>query len=71
MCNDEGLSITHGALHRANVATVFALLGLGAVATGAVVYFSAPKAARPGEHAYYLAPSLGADGATLVFGGGF
>jgi hypothetical protein len=71
LCDDEGLSITHGALHRANVATVFALLGLGAVATGAVVYFTAPKASRPGEHAYYLAPSLGADSGTLVFGGAF
>jgi hypothetical protein len=71
MCNDEGLSITHGALHRANVATVFTLLGLGAVATGAVLYVTAPRAARAIEHAYYLAPAVGADGGALVFGGAF
>jgi hypothetical protein len=71
MCNDEGLSITHGALHRANVATVFTLLGLGAVATGAVLYVTAPRAARATEHAYYLAPAVGADGGALVFGGAF
>jgi hypothetical protein len=71
LCDEDGLSITHSALRRANVATVFALIGLGAVATGAVVYFTAPKASRPGEHAYYLAPSVGPDGGTLVFGGAF
>jgi len=71
MCNDEGLSITHGALHRANVATVFTLLGLGAVATGAVIYVTAPRAARATEHAYYLAPAMSADGGALVFGGAF
>lgn len=71
MCNDEGLSITHGALHRANVATVFTLLGLGAVATGAIVYVTAPRPSRAGEHAYYLAPAVGADGGALVFGGAF
>jgi hypothetical protein len=71
MCDDEGLTITHRAQHRANVATVVTLGGLAAVATGLIVYFTAPTAPRADEHALYLAPSVGPDGGTLVLGGAF
>jgi hypothetical protein len=71
MCDDDGISITHDAAHRANIATVVTLGGLAAVATGLIVYFTAPRTPAPGEHALYLAPAVGADGGTLVLGGSF
>jgi hypothetical protein len=71
MCDDEGLTITHDASHRANIATVVTLGGLAAVATGLIVYFTAPTTPRASEHALYLAPSVGADGGALVIGGAF
>jgi hypothetical protein len=71
MCDDEGISITHDAAHRANVATVVTLFGLAAVATGVIVYFTAPRTPASTEHALYLAPAVGADGGTLVLGGSF
>ena len=71
MCDDEGLSITHDAAHRANIATVVTLGGLAAVATGLIVYFTAPKTPAAAERALYLAPSVGADGGAVVLGGSF
>jgi len=71
LCNADGLAVTHSALHRANVATVVTLTGLVAVAGGLIAGLTAPKAPRASEHALYLAPSVGADGGTLVFGGAF
>jgi len=69
-CDAEGLSATHSARHRANVATVVTLGGLAAVAGGAYLYFTAPRSPRSGEHALYLAPSVG-DGTGVVLGGAF
>lgn len=71
MCDDDGISITHDAAHRANIATVVTLGGLAAVATGLIIYFTAPRTPAPGEHALYLAPAVGADSGTLVLGGSF
>jgi hypothetical protein len=69
-CDAEGLSATHSARHRANVATVVTLGGLAAMAGGAYLYFTAPKASHAGEHALYLAPSVG-DATGVVLGGAF
>jgi hypothetical protein len=71
MCDDDGISITHDAAHRANIATVVTLGGLAAVVTGLVVYFTAPRTPVASEHALYLAPAVGAGGGTLVLGGSF
>jgi hypothetical protein len=70
MCDDIGLSVTHGARGRANIATVFTLLGVGAIAGGVYLYVTAPKPMTR-EHALYLAPQLGPDGTGLVVGGAF
>jgi hypothetical protein len=71
MCDEQGLSITRSAAHRANIATVVAVGGLLAVAGGLIAYFTAPSAPRTDEHALYLAPSLGAGSGTVVLGGAF
>lgn len=76
MCDDTGLSRTHSARHRANIATAVTLGGLAAVAAGLVVYFTTPAAERgdraePARHALYLGPALGGDGAGVVVGGAF
>jgi len=70
MCDAEGLSTTHAARHRANIATAVTITGAVAIAGGAVLYLLAPRA-RSDEHAYYLAPAVSADGGTLVLGGAF
>jgi hypothetical protein len=74
MCDPTGLSRTHSARHRANIATVVTLLGAAAVGGGLYVYYTTPQAAerpdRPG-HALYLVPAIGGDGAGIVLGGAF
>jgi len=77
MCDPTGLSRTHSARHRANIATVVTLLGAAAVGGGLYLYFANPetaagpeRAARAG-HALYLAPAIGGDGAGVMFGGAF
>jgi tetratricopeptide (TPR) repeat protein len=77
MCDATGLSRTHSARHRANIATAVTVIGAAAVAGGLAVYFTAPGAAPGGErrdraaHALYLAPALGGDGGGVVLGGAF
>ena len=81
MCDATGLSRTHSARHRANIATAVTVIGAAAVAGGLVVYFTAPgtaSGASPGgerrdraAHALYLAPALGGDGGGVVLGGAF
>ncbi len=68
-CNDQGLTDTHDARHSANIATVVFSLGLAATAGGVVLYLLAPKAPASAEHAFYLVPTVGADGAAVVLGG--
>lgn len=71
MCDADGLTATHDARSRANLATVITIGGTLAVAGGLVLYFTAPRAGPRDEHALYVAPSIGRDGAAVVFGGGF
>lgn len=72
MCDADGLTATHDARHRANIATVLTLGGVAAVAGGLLVYFTTSGAASRGtEHALYLAPSLGGGGSGVVLGGAF
>ncbi|MCX5742279.1 MAG: hypothetical protein NT062_07265 [Proteobacteria bacterium] len=73
-CDTQGLSITHDARTKANIATVVFSAGLLAIAGGVVLYVLAPKATAHEEDAgeeaaYYLAPSIGDHGGGLVFGG--
>lgn len=72
-CNTTGLDLTHKARSRANIATLVSIGGAVLVATGVVLYLTAPDGADSvGEkHAVYVAPSLGADGGQLVLGGTF
>jgi len=72
MCDAAGLTATHDARHRANIATILTIGGAAAVAGGLLLYFTAPGAARQGtEHALYLAPSIGSDSNGVVLGGAF
>jgi tetratricopeptide (TPR) repeat protein len=75
MCDDAGLTATAAARHRANVSTVVALLGVGAMGGGALLYFLAPHgtaaAAAKSEHAFYLVPQVDSDGAAVLLGGRF
>ena len=73
MCDDEGLATTASARHRANISTGIAVVGAAAIATGAVLYLIAPHgvAAARSEHAFYLAPAVGSDGAAVLVGGNF
>jgi hypothetical protein len=72
MCDAAGLAVTHGARHRANIATIATIGGLAAVGGGLYLYFTAPKAASSRtEHALYVAPSIDADASGVVFGGAF
>jgi tetratricopeptide (TPR) repeat protein len=71
MCDDTGVSRTHSARHRANIATGVTIAGLAAIGGGLVLYFTARSEPRERiEHAFYLAPALG-DAAGLVVGGAF
>lgn len=68
-CDDVGLTHSHDARSRANIATVVTLGGLAAVAGGVYLYLTAPHAPS-GEHALYLAPSVGGSNG-VVLGGAF
>lgn len=74
-CDDTGLDITQSARTRANVATIVTIGGAVLVGAGIVLYLTAPDGGgESGEseaNALYLAPSVGADGGTLVLGGRF
>lgn len=70
MCDDEGLTATHDAHHRANLATVVTIVGGAAIVGGVVLYLIAPRAHRE-EHALYLAPTADRDGGGVVLGGRF
>jgi tetratricopeptide (TPR) repeat protein len=77
MCNDEGLRLTSDARGKANVGTVFAILGVAAAAGGAVLYLTTPSAgpaesrsrSSAEEEALYLAPVIGDRAGMLVLGG--
>lgn len=74
MCDPTGLSRTHSARHRANIATVVTLLGTAAVAGGLYLYYTTPQTAEHPDRssrALYLAPAIGGDGAGVVLGGAF
>jgi tetratricopeptide (TPR) repeat protein len=71
MCDAVGLTATHDARHRANIATVVTVIGAVAVAGGLVLYLKAPRARRSSEHALYLAPTLGGRAGGVVLGGAF
>lgn len=70
MCDADGLTATHDARHRANIATAVTIGGGAAIAGGVVLYLLAPRAARE-EHALYLAPQVDAGATSVVFGGAF
>lgn len=79
MCDDIGLSKTATARSHANIGTVFALVGVAAVGTGAVLYLIAPHAKEKHHlnkdeaeaRSLYLAPEVGPDGAAVLLGGSF
>jgi hypothetical protein len=68
-CDDAGLSQTHNARSRANIATAVTIGGLAAVAGGVYLYLTAPRTPRD-EHVVYVAPSVGTSNG-LVIGGAF
>jgi tetratricopeptide (TPR) repeat protein len=74
MCNDEGLRLTGDARGRANLATVFALVGVAAAAGGVVLYVMAPRSGEAASlsrnpEALYIAPAIGDRAGFVVLGG--
>ncbi|HEY1547056.1 MAG TPA: hypothetical protein VGG28_04525 [Kofleriaceae bacterium] len=63
-CDPDGLTATHDARSRANIATVVGAVGIAAIAGGIVLYVLAPDASSS-EHAFYLAPTSNG----IAFGG--
>jgi tetratricopeptide (TPR) repeat protein len=80
-CNATGVRLTHDARSTANVATVITLIGVAAIAGGAVLYFTAPKAPpttekvppadKPAVQALYVSPTIDSTGGGFVVGGSF
>ncbi len=75
-CNATGYAITRDARRTANISTVITLAGVAAIAGGAVLYFTAPKAPRatekaPPVQAVYVTPMIDATGGGFVVGGAF
>ena len=69
-CDPAGLTATHAARHQANVASVVFGAGAAAVAGGVVLYLLAPhEPAEVREHAMYVVPAIGPDGAGIALGG--
>jgi len=64
MCDPAGLTATHDARSRANIATVVGAVGIAAIAGGVVLYLIAPDASSS-EHAFYVAPTSNG----IAFGG--
>jgi hypothetical protein len=64
MCDPAGLTATHDARTRANIATVVGAVGIAAIAGGIVLYVLAPDASS-NEHAFYVAPTSNG----IAFGG--
>lgn len=71
MCDPTGLHDTHGARHRANIATVVSVLGAATVAGGLVLYVISRDAPAGERQALYVAPVIGGSGGGVVLGGGF
>jgi hypothetical protein len=69
-CDDEGLSITHDARTKANIATAVTVVSLGAIGTGVWLYLTAPKG-ESREKTVYVTPLVDTHGGGLVVGGGF
>jgi hypothetical protein len=63
-CDPDGLTATHDARSRANIATVVGAVGIAALAGGIVLYVLAPDASSS-EHAFYVAPMSNG----IAFGG--
>ena len=73
-CDATGATITGDARHTANIATVVTLLGVAAIAGGAVLYFTAPKApaeTSEKQQALYVSPTIDTTGGGFVVGGTF
>ncbi len=73
-CDATGFKLTHDARSRANVATVVTLIGVAAIAGGAVLYFTAPNAPAPNTEkpvALYVSPTIDTTGGGFVVGGSF
>ncbi|HEX4449969.1 MAG TPA: hypothetical protein VH143_03810 [Kofleriaceae bacterium] len=64
MCDPAGLTATHDARTRANLATIVGAVGIAAIAGGIVLYVLAPDASSS-EHAFYVAPTSNG----IAFGG--
>lgn len=70
MCDDVGQRATRSARLRANISTGITVAGVGAIAAGLYLYFTAPRAEHA-EQALYLAPVVGGDATGVVLGGAF
>lgn len=64
VCDPTGFATTSDAISLANVGTVFALVGAGAILAGGVVYFTAPKE-------MVVAPTASGQGAGISVSGTF
>jgi len=71
MCDELGLVQTKAARHRANIGTVVFGVGLAAVATGVVLYLTAPSAPAKSERALHLVPVVTPDATGVALSGAF
>lgn len=70
LCSPRGVKITGNAKSRANIATVVGGVGLAAVATGVILYLTAPKPS-PEKRTVYVTPTVDDGGASVIVGGRF
>lgn len=71
VCTPEGQELADSARSRATISTVMVGVGAAMVVTGAVLYFTAPRAARESTRSARLLPSGGAGSVGMTLTGQF
>ncbi len=71
VCSPEGQTATDKARDRTLLANILVGVGAAAVATGAVLYFTAPDASPESAQATRIAPTLGPNGVGVAISGRF
>jgi hypothetical protein len=70
-CDADGLTITHDARNKANLATIVVGAGAAITAVGVILYVTAPSTQPRGEHALRVTPSAGPGAMGVVLDGRF
>jgi hypothetical protein len=70
-CDADGLTITHDARSKANLATIVVGAGAALTAVGVILYVTAPTSEPRGEHALRVTPTAGPNVMGVVLDGRF